>query len=286
MDPTIIYIIAAVAVVLVIVNQLQTKKQKKKAEIIGAQIYDQIMAGPRRSSDMLPVPEVLGCAVAAYAANSGVLSTFTSKGEPLAKYKLRQLMYEALPAQYRKERVYFNCANMEALIFWIVYMQKFFIKAISVIYQANDEWTRKFHEYYWKLSIYNMVINMRKPDVPIFFDKLEHASSFNTELDYFTLGTFLSWGTELPDEIAENTALVFSNQNTLDFYARVDHLINSRLASIFKTEIELQGKNLVSLFVPENGNEAFELDDDDRKLAEIVDKQWEEIPIDIKIPKF
>ena len=115
MDPTIIFIIAAAVAVLIIFNKLRTNKRKRKAEIIGAQIYEQIMAGPSRSPGMLPAPEVLGCAVAAFTANSGILSTFTSKGEPLAKYKLRQLLYEALPPQYRNERVYFNCANMEAL---------------------------------------------------------------------------------------------------------------------------------------------------------------------------
>lgn len=244
------------------------------------------MAAPARSPDMLPAPEVLGCAVAAYAANAGVLSTFTSKGEPLAKYKLRQLMYEALPPKYRKERVYFNCANMEALIFWIAYMEKFFLEVLSEKYQANDEWCRKFHQYYWKFSISNMLMNMRKPDIPMFLDKLDHASSFSAYIGKITLGSFISWGTTLPSEAAETTEFVFSEQNSYDFFSKVDNLINSRLAFIFKSEIELQGKNLVSLFIPENGNEAFELDDDDRKLAEIVDKQWKEIPIAIKIPKF
>lgn len=83
------------------------------------------MTGGQRSPKNLPPADIFGCAVASFAANHGIPSTFTSKGEPLGKYKFRQMANELLPTQYRTDRAYFNCINMEATVFWISYIVNF-----------------------------------------------------------------------------------------------------------------------------------------------------------------
>ena len=142
MDPVILIVVVAV-VVIVIANKINKKNKLEKAAEIGSNIYNNIMTGGQRSPKNLPPADIFGCAVASFAANHGIPSTFTSKGEPLGKYKFRQMANELLPTQYRTDRAYFNCINMEATVFWISYMENFFIDSISSIYQPNKEWKDK-----------------------------------------------------------------------------------------------------------------------------------------------
>lgn len=84
-----------------LLNSNRRKQNTQKAVAVGADIFDRIMAGGSRAPEKIPAPDIYGCAVASFAANSNIPSTFTGKGEPLAKYKFRQMVHEYLPSAYR-----------------------------------------------------------------------------------------------------------------------------------------------------------------------------------------
>lgn len=279
MDPVILIVVVAV-VVIVIANKINKKNKLEKAAEIGSNIYNNIMTGGQRSPKNLPPADIFGCAVASFAANHGIPSTFTSKGEPLGKYKFRQMANELLPTQYRTDRAYFNCINMETTVFWISYMENFFIDSVSSIYQPNKEWKDKFHEYYWKFSISNMIEVMRKPDIPIFLAKTCHASHA-VALDEVTLHIFLRCSCQMPEGFTGSNGSVVPGYDA----NKVTSILSSSIGHEFKRHTEQQAKNLVSLFIPENETDPFDLDENDKKLLQAVDENWKTLPKDISVPK-
>lgn len=284
MDP-IILVVIAVLIALLVLNKLQKKKRIQKAQEIGSQIYDRIMAVNNRNSSSLPPADVYACAVGAFAANAGIVSTFTSAGEPLAKYKLRQMVYEYLPSKYKKDRVYFNCANIESIIFWIAYLEQRFKFSISYLYEPSKEWLDQFHEYFWKVSIYNMLVNMREPDIPLFLSKIDNATYVGPSLDTETICAFITRGTEFPNGLAGSDGSVFPGYDSSESYIRLREIVNSSICRSFIGDADLQARNLVSVFIPETETDPFDIDDDDRKLKNAVDQSWSQMSVDIAIPR-
>lgn len=281
MDSTLVWALLGGLGVLFLLNRNRTKQNTQKAVAVGADIYDRIMASGSRDSDKIPAADVYGCAVASFAANSNIPSTFTGKGEPLAKYKFRQMVHEYLPSEFRN-RTYFNCANMEATVFWIAYMELFFLKSFETIYQPSMEWKEKFHEYYWKFAIMNMLTSVRQPDVPLFLAKLKDASFACAYLDDGTICNFVRWGATLPDGLTDEN--VFRGYDTDVRHAKIKHILSSSVCHQFRENAVPQAKNLVSLFVPENSANQFDIDDKDKKLPIVVDHTWPELAGNISIP--
>lgn len=281
MESTLVWVLVGGLGVLFLLNSYRTKQNTQKAVAVGADIFDRIMAGGSRASEKIPAPDIYGCAVASFAANSNIPSTFTCKGEPLAKFRFRQMVHEYLPSEYRN-RTYFNCANMEATVFWISYMEMFFLESLETLYHPSKEWTAKFHEYYWKFAITNMITSVRQPDIPLFLAKVNDASVACAYLDDGTVHSFVRSGATLPAELADGK--VFPGYDGFDDYAKIKQILARGACREFRANAVLQAKNLVSLFVPETEAEAFDIDQDDTKLRDSVDHTWKELGINVSIP--
>lgn len=279
---TIIIIFAICAIILFIINKSKNNNVNRALEA-GENIYRKIINDQPRSSNNLPSPDVFGCAVASFAANEKIASTFTSRGEPLPKYQFRQLLAEYLPSKYRTDRTYFNCANMEATAFWIAYMENYFTHSLLKVYQPNDEWINTFHEYYWKFSILNMMQTVRQSDLPIFLEKINHASYATPQLDDISLCVLIRAGTKLPEGLTGNDGTVFQRNNTTEENLR--KILSSNLYNSFKINAEKYAMNLFSLFIPENQSDDFDIDENDRQLIEAVKQNWATLPKEIKIPE-
>lgn len=281
MDSTLVWALVGGLGVLFLLNRNRTTQNTQKAVAVGVDIFDRIMAGGSRASEKIPAPDVYGCTVASFAANSNIPSTFTVKGEPLAKYKFRQMVHEYLPSEYRN-RAYFNCANMEATVFWISYMELFFLESFEALYHPSADWMEKFHEYYWKFAITNMVTTIRQPDIPVFVAKLKDAAFATSYLDDGTIYNFVRWGATLPAELSDGK--VFEGYDTDVRHAKIKQILSSSVCREFRENAVPQAKNLVSLFVPENAANPFDIDDEDKKLPVVVDNIWVELAGKISIP--
>lgn len=66
---------------------------------------------------------------------------------------------------------------------------------------------------------------------------------------------------------------------------KVTSILSSSIGHEFKRHTEQQAKNLVSLFIPENETDPFDLDENDKKLLQAVDENWKTLPKDISVPK-